>query len=45
MNTNILENFIYFQTLGRTLNSSVERKSYNRLKLSSIMSYDSRIQN
>jgi hypothetical protein len=39
MNTRVLENFITFLTMGRTQNSDLERRNYDRLKLGSVTSY------
>jgi hypothetical protein len=36
----ILENFITFLTRGRTLNSDLERRNYDRLNLNDIIRYD-----
>jgi hypothetical protein len=38
--TKILENFITFLTRGRTLNSDLERRNYDRLNLNDIIRYD-----
>jgi hypothetical protein len=38
--TKILENFIAFLTRGRTLNSDLEQKNYDRLNLNNIIRYD-----
>jgi hypothetical protein len=35
-----LENFITFLTRARTLNSNLERRNYDRLKLNDIIRYD-----
>jgi hypothetical protein len=40
LNTKIIENFITFLTRGRTLNSDLKRRNYDRLKLNDIMGYD-----
>jgi hypothetical protein len=36
----ILENFINFLTRGRTLDSDLERRNYDRLKLRNIIRYN-----
>jgi hypothetical protein len=38
--TKIHENFITFLTRGRTLNSNLERRNYDRLKWNDIIRYD-----
>jgi hypothetical protein len=40
MNVRVLENFIIFLTMGRTQNSDLERRNYDRLKWNDIMRYD-----
>jgi hypothetical protein len=39
LNTKILHNFESFLTVGRTLNSDLERRNYDQLKLDDIMRY------
>jgi hypothetical protein len=39
LSTKILENFINFLTRGRTLNSDLEQRNYDRLKLDDIIGY------
>jgi hypothetical protein len=40
LNIKILENFVAFLTVDRTLNSDLERRNYDRLKLNDIKRYD-----
>jgi hypothetical protein len=40
MNTRVLENFITFLTMGRTQNSDLERRNFDRLRLNDIIRYD-----
>jgi hypothetical protein len=40
LNTKILENFISFLTMGRTLDSDIEQRNYDWLKLNDIIRYD-----
>jgi hypothetical protein len=38
--TKILENIVTFLTRGRTLNSDLEQRNYDRLKLNDIIRYN-----
>jgi hypothetical protein len=39
LNTKILENFVTFLMVGRTLNSDLERRNYDQLNLNDIIRY------